>query len=153
MLPSNMLKLVPPVASDLIETLAHAIEHDVKHVVPDDFHSAVCEMYSWHDVAARTEAVYTSAAANPSSIQSLNRIEASDRFGLPLAWVRSFGCVRLAVFVWLCSFGCVRCAGCIGASAVQMVTSVVPTLPSTRWPHSPHRSRHLARRHCSRGSF
>ena len=41
MMPDNMIKYAAPDAKHLVETLSRAIMHDVKDVVPEDFHQQV----------------------------------------------------------------------------------------------------------------
>ena len=57
-LPSSMIKFAEPVAEDLVQAVAAAVETHFKDVVPAVFHERVRNMYSWEDVGRRTSKVY-----------------------------------------------------------------------------------------------
>lgn len=63
-LPEHMIKYAEPNAADIVEALSDAIPI-AKNIRPQELHRQVKEMYNWHDVAARTEAVYDMAMATP----------------------------------------------------------------------------------------
>lgn len=56
-LPPDMIKLAEPNAEDLIDKLTKSIPL-AKDLSPWDLHENVKQMYSWDDVAERTEKVY-----------------------------------------------------------------------------------------------
>eukprot|EP01041_Mallomonas_annulata_P007067 gene7067-14379_t len=56
-LPPSMIKFAEPNALSLFHALVEAMSV-CRRVVPSEFHSRVRQMYSWHDVACRTEVVY-----------------------------------------------------------------------------------------------
>jgi len=53
-LPHDMLLLAEPIAEDLVKVVGRAIA-EVERVKPHEMHERVCKMYSWHDVAQRTD--------------------------------------------------------------------------------------------------
>ncbi|CAM9303577.1 unnamed protein product, partial [Phaeothamnion confervicola] len=55
-LPHSMIKFAEPSVASLMVGLLHAIQNLV--VSPAEFHARVRDMYSWSDVAARTERAY-----------------------------------------------------------------------------------------------
>lgn len=61
-LPPSMVKFAEPSVDSLVDSLIEAISVS-RRVVPTDFHERVRSMYSWLDVAKRTELVYASIAA------------------------------------------------------------------------------------------
>jgi phosphatidylinositol glycan class A protein len=63
-LPPEMIQFAQPSVSSLVDAVADAIPL-TKHVVPADFHEKVRHMYSWDEVAARTEQVYFKIAVTP----------------------------------------------------------------------------------------
>ncbi|GJP52484.1 hypothetical protein CLOM_g11593 [Closterium sp. NIES-68] len=56
-LPPDMMLLADPNPPDIVEAIAQAIQI-VPRVNPQAMHERVSRMYSWHDVAERTERVY-----------------------------------------------------------------------------------------------
>lgn len=59
-LPPDLIYLVEPNVSSLIEGLEQAIS-DYKHgkvICPTEVHKRICLFYNWHDVTKRTEIVY-----------------------------------------------------------------------------------------------
>ena len=56
-LPPSMIKFAEPRALALVNAVAEAVSV-CRRAVPSEFHSWIREMYSWHDVALRTERVY-----------------------------------------------------------------------------------------------
>jgi len=56
-LPENMVVFAKPDVDDLVRGICKAIS-EVHEVVPNQFHKAVQTMYSWNNVAERTEKVY-----------------------------------------------------------------------------------------------
>ncbi|CAM9581657.1 unnamed protein product, partial [Choristocarpus tenellus] len=63
-LPHPMIKFAQPSVRDLTDALADAIPISRK-VVPSEIHARVQGMYSWEDVAARTEKAYERAGRVP----------------------------------------------------------------------------------------
>jgi phosphatidylinositol N-acetylglucosaminyltransferase subunit A len=56
-LPPSMIKFAEPNVPELVKALAEAISIS-RRLVPSEMHEKVCNMYSWLDVAKRTEHVY-----------------------------------------------------------------------------------------------
>lgn len=52
-----MIKFAEPTVRDLVDALAEAISIS-RRVIPSELHERMKIMYSWYDVALRTEAVY-----------------------------------------------------------------------------------------------
>ncbi|CAI5942364.1 unnamed protein product, partial [Closterium sp. NIES-64] len=63
-LPPDMMLLADPNPPDIVEAIAQAIQI-VPRVNPQAMHERVSRMYSWHDVAERTERVYDRVMAMP----------------------------------------------------------------------------------------
>ncbi|GAQ89246.1 phosphatidylinositol glycan class A [Klebsormidium nitens] len=73
-LPPDMIVLAEPRASELVEAVSCAITL-LPTIDPAAMHKRVREMYSWHDVAARTERVYSLiVGADPGGDLLLNRL-------------------------------------------------------------------------------
>ena len=75
-LPKHMMILAKPVQSEVFAALSQAIElFQLQQINTDTFHEEVSEMYSWKDVARRTEIVYNSntVGQNPPLIERLRR--------------------------------------------------------------------------------
>ena len=60
----DMIILVPPVADSLTEGVSRAIKR-LPDVDPHAFHQRVAAMYSWEDVANRTQDVYSHVLSEP----------------------------------------------------------------------------------------
>jgi phosphatidylinositol N-acetylglucosaminyltransferase subunit A len=58
-LPSSMIQFAEPNVGDLVEALADAISIS-RRINPQEMHDKIKSMYSWLDVAERTEVVYNS---------------------------------------------------------------------------------------------
>ncbi|CAI5470484.1 unnamed protein product [Closterium sp. Yama58-4] len=63
-LPPDMMLLADPNPPDIVNAIAQAIQI-VPRVNPQAMHERVSRMYSWHDVAERTERVYDRVMAMP----------------------------------------------------------------------------------------
>ena len=70
-----MIQFAQPSVSSLVDAVADVIPL-TKHVAPADFHEKVRRMYSWDEVAARTEQVYLKIAVTPR----LSLIERFERY-------------------------------------------------------------------------
>eukprot|EP00850_Spirogloea_muscicola_P022689 SM000307S11686 [mRNA] locus=s307:68156:76880:+ [translate_table: standard] len=64
-LPPDMLVLAEPAPADIVQAIENAIEL-LPSIDPCAMHSRVTEMYSWQDIAERTELVYDRIATAPS---------------------------------------------------------------------------------------
>ncbi|KAI5948912.1 SPT14 [Candida theae] len=76
-LPSNMTSFAEPEEDSLVETTLAAIDKiQSGEVDTSNFHESVSKMYSWSDIAQRTEAVYDSLdldELNPPLIERLSK--------------------------------------------------------------------------------
>lgn len=79
-LPPEMIYLAPAKPKPLIQQLEKAIQN-VKNIPCTKMHEAVRALYSWHNVAARTERVYQNVMARPQS-SLLTRMKVSCTMGL-----------------------------------------------------------------------
>jgi phosphatidylinositol N-acetylglucosaminyltransferase subunit A len=64
-LPPHLIRLADPRADTLSEALCQAIEHDIPVNNPLSVHAEVKGMYSWYEVAKRTQNVYQIAVNTP----------------------------------------------------------------------------------------
>uniref|UniRef100_A0A7S2DRR2 Phosphatidylinositol N-acetylglucosaminyltransferase n=1 Tax=Octactis speculum TaxID=3111310 RepID=A0A7S2DRR2_9STRA len=64
-LPKSMIKFATPEVHSLVDAVGDAIA-SAKKIVPSDFHEQVNNMYSWADVALRTELVYARVVQLPT---------------------------------------------------------------------------------------
>lgn len=64
-LPPHLIRLADPRADTLTDALSSAIEEDLPFNNPFEIHKEVREMYSWDQVARRTEKVYAAALKCP----------------------------------------------------------------------------------------
>ena len=73
-LPPSMIKFADPDPSSIVDALVEAISVS-KRLMPSELHDKMRTMYSWSDVAKRTEVVYNNIAATkvPSLLQRLLR--------------------------------------------------------------------------------
>ncbi|XP_024525619.1 phosphatidylinositol N-acetylglucosaminyltransferase subunit A isoform X1 [Selaginella moellendorffii] len=65
-LPPDMIVLATPVPGEMVKAIGQAIEL-LPRIDPQEMHNRMTRMYSWMDVAKRTEVVYNHAAATPRS--------------------------------------------------------------------------------------
>ncbi|CAM9869731.1 unnamed protein product, partial [Ascophyllum nodosum] len=81
-LPANMIKFAPPTVDGLVGALTEAIPL-AQEVVPTEFHAEVSSMYSWADVAERTEWAYERALGGspPSLVQRFKAYRRVGAFG------------------------------------------------------------------------
>lgn len=63
-LPPDMMVLADVAPAAIVDAIGEALER-LPTVDPSSFHARVAAMYSWHDVARRTELVYDKASGNP----------------------------------------------------------------------------------------
>ncbi|CAM9301311.1 unnamed protein product, partial [Discosporangium mesarthrocarpum] len=78
-LPHDMIKFAQPSVGDIADALTAAIPISRK-VVPSEFHERVRVMYSWEDVAIRTEEAYERAFMAPQA-SLLKRFQSYRRVG------------------------------------------------------------------------
>ncbi|XP_058111372.1 phosphatidylinositol N-acetylglucosaminyltransferase subunit A isoform X3 [Magnolia sinica] len=73
-LPDDMIVLAEPVPSDMVQAIKKAI-HILPTVDPHVMHLRMKNLYSWHDVAKRTEIVYDRAlrCSNENLLERLSR--------------------------------------------------------------------------------
>ncbi|CAH9103314.1 unnamed protein product [Cuscuta epithymum] len=73
-LPDDMIVLAEPDPSDMVQAITKAI-HMIPHIDPLVMHNRIKKLYSWHDVAKRTEIVYGRALkhSNPPLLERLSR--------------------------------------------------------------------------------
>ncbi|GFP82102.1 phosphatidylinositol n-acetylglucosaminyltransferase subunit a [Phtheirospermum japonicum] len=73
-LPDDMVVLAEPDPSDMVLALTKAI-HLLPQIDPQEMHNRMKKLYSWHDVAKRTEIVYDRAlkCSNQSLVERLPR--------------------------------------------------------------------------------
>ncbi|KAK1302394.1 hypothetical protein QJS10_CPB12g00465 [Acorus calamus] len=73
-LPDDMVVLAEPVPSDMVKAIRKAI-HILPKIDPHVMHLRMKDLYSWHDVARRTEVVYdrTLRCPNENLLQRLSR--------------------------------------------------------------------------------
>jgi len=62
-LPPSMIKFAEPTVAALVDALTEAFTIS-RRLVSSEMHERICNMYSWLDVAKRTEVVYNNIAAN-----------------------------------------------------------------------------------------
>ena len=99
-LPPEMIQFAQPSVSSLVDAVADAIPL-TKHVVPADFHEKVRHMYSWDEVAARTEQVYFKIAVTPRP-SLIERFERYSSVG-PVAGVLCCFIAASVHLYWRCS--------------------------------------------------
>jgi phosphatidylinositol glycan class A protein len=63
-LPPSMIKFAEPNAEALIDALSEGIAIS-RRIIPTEMHERIRSMYSWSDVAVRTELVYAQVASKP----------------------------------------------------------------------------------------
>jgi len=80
-LPPNMMRLAAPDVIHLSQALCEAVS-EVKNVNPFYFHDEVSKMYSWHQIAERTETVYRKVLdlPCPSFLERLEKFYACGAF-------------------------------------------------------------------------
>jgi len=65
-LPPHMVQLAKPRADSIVEAITRALGALPSPAAADAFHEEVSRMYSWHDVARRTEQVYRKVVGLPA---------------------------------------------------------------------------------------
>ncbi|PIA30900.1 hypothetical protein AQUCO_05300022v1 [Aquilegia coerulea] len=91
-LPDDMIVLAEPVPSDMVQAIKKAI-HILPSIDPQMMHLRMKGLYSWHDVARRTEIVYDRAlsCSNENLLQRLPRYLACG------AWAGKLFCVVMII--------------------------------------------------------
>ncbi|CAG8459624.1 6459_t:CDS:10 [Paraglomus brasilianum] len=98
-LPRHMVIFAKPEEDDLVKSVANAISMiKLKKVIPAKFHDEIKEMYSWVNVAERTEKVYNTIwkMKNPPLIERLRRY-----YGCGV-WAGKLFCILIALdyLIW-----------------------------------------------------
>eukprot|EP00668_Euglena_longa_P012395 GGOE01014843.1.p1 GENE.GGOE01014843.1~~GGOE01014843.1.p1 ORF type:complete len:464 (+),score=155.05 GGOE01014843.1:137-1528(+) len=96
-LPQDILLLAAPNPQSLVEAIQEGIAK-VRSVSPWDFHERVSKMYSWDDIARRTEVVYNKVAA-AEKLPFVDLLLASHSRG----WLsgKILVCLSVIDYVWL----------------------------------------------------
>jgi phosphatidylinositol N-acetylglucosaminyltransferase subunit A len=103
-LPDHMIMFSEPIEDDILNTISMAIQ-SVRNVVRRDFHEEVREMYSWQNVAERTERVYH-ACMDKDSMDTFSKFKKAFQlgpwFGKIMCILKSIDCVFLMLLeiVW-----------------------------------------------------
>jgi phosphatidylinositol N-acetylglucosaminyltransferase subunit A len=92
-LPRDLIRLSNPNVEELFSTLSNAIEDIHDGLDTTYFHDTVKNLYSWEDVAKRTEAVYKEATKAPK----LPLIEALKRYYGCGEYAGKFACVMVVM--------------------------------------------------------
>lgn len=91
-LPDDMIVLAEPDPNDMVQAITKAI-HILPHIDPQAMHTRMKTLYSWHDVARRTEVVYDRALR----CSSQNLLERLSRY-LPCgAWAGKLFCLVMII--------------------------------------------------------
>lgn len=88
-LPPSMIKFAEPTVKDLVDALAEAISIS-RRVIPSELHERMKIMYSWYDVALRTEVVYQNVMNLPFpsfAIRILRLLSAGPWLGLIMIFI------------------------------------------------------------------
>eukprot|EP01083_Nonionella_stella_P023057 63743_1 len=98
-LPDGLIRLADPTVDDVTEALAEAISN-VRTYDAIAMHERICRVYSWHDVAARTERVYDRVTAMPNE-PFVVRLR---RFYDCGSWAGPLFCMMIAIdyILWRC---------------------------------------------------
>ena len=80
-LPGDLMRLAEPVVEDLSLVMEEAIA-DAHKIEPQEMHDRVKEMYSWHDVARRTEEGVYNKILREERPSFLRRLENQNRCGV-----------------------------------------------------------------------
>ena len=99
-LPPEMIYLAPARPKPLIEQLENAIRN-VKNIPCTKMHETVKSLYSWHNVAARTERVYQKVMERPQS-SLLTRIKMSCTMGLISGPGQVILYIIALTLLWIC---------------------------------------------------
>ncbi|KAL2538352.1 UDP-Glycosyltransferase superfamily protein [Forsythia ovata] len=91
-LPDDMVVLAEPDPNDMVQAITKAI-HILPQIDPQEMHTRMKTLYSWHDVARRTEIVYDCALR----CSSQNLLERLSRY-LPCgAWAGKLFCLVMII--------------------------------------------------------
>lgn len=99
-LPPHLIRLADPRADTLTDALSSAIEEDLPFNNPYEIHQQVRDMYSWDQVARRTEKVYATALQCPK-LSLRDRIRAYITIG-PMAGLLAVIYAILDHAIWKC---------------------------------------------------
>ena len=99
-LPPHLIRLADPRADTLTDALSSAIEDDLPFNNPSEIHNEVHDMYSWDQVAKRTEKVYATAQKCPR-LSLRDRIRAYFTIG-PMAGVLAVIFAIMDHAIWRC---------------------------------------------------
>ncbi|XP_078435846.1 UDP-Glycosyltransferase superfamily protein isoform X2 [Wolffia australiana] len=91
-LPDDMVVLSEPVPSDMVKAIKKAIDL-LPFIDPHAMHLRVKDLYSWHDVARRTEIVYTRASSCPDE----NLLQRLSRYLSCGAWAGKLFCIVVII--------------------------------------------------------
>ncbi|XXG62999.1 hypothetical protein AAC387_Pa05g1273 [Persea americana] len=91
-LPDDMIVLAEPVPGDMVRAITKAI-HILPKIDPHVMHLRMKNLYSWHDVARRTEIVYDCALRCPSE----NLLQRLSRYLKCGAWAGKLFCLVMIV--------------------------------------------------------
>ncbi|XP_043708345.1 phosphatidylinositol N-acetylglucosaminyltransferase subunit A-like [Telopea speciosissima] len=95
-LPDDMVVLAEPVPSSMVRAIKKAI-HMLPNIDPQKMHLRMKELYSWHDVARRTEVVYDRALKCTDE----NLLERLSRFLTCGAWAGKLFCLVMIIYFLL----------------------------------------------------
>lgn len=100
-LPNHMMNFAEPEEDSLVETTLRAID-EIKfgNIDTTNFHSEISKMYSWEDVAKRTENVYNSLDLSKINQSLLTRFKKYSCCGL-IAGKLFVLCVVVDIFIYL----------------------------------------------------
>ncbi|XP_043712060.1 phosphatidylinositol N-acetylglucosaminyltransferase subunit A-like [Telopea speciosissima] len=91
-LPDDMVVLAEPVPSSMVRAIKKAI-HMLPSIDPQEMHLRMKELYSWHDVARRTEVVYDRALKCTDE----NLLERLSRYLTCGAWAGKLFCLVMII--------------------------------------------------------
>ncbi|KAL8489109.1 hypothetical protein ACS0TY_024661 [Phlomoides rotata] len=91
-LPDDMIVLAEPDPSDMVMAITKAI-HLLPQIEPQEMHSRIKKLYSWHDVAKRTEIVYDRAI----KCSNQNLVERLPRYLSCGAWAGKLFCLVMII--------------------------------------------------------
>jgi phosphatidylinositol glycan class A protein len=97
-----MIKFAEPTVNDLVDALSEAISIS-RRVIPNELHERLKIMYSWYDVALRTEKVYhhIKKLPNPSFVIRILRYTT---LGFSLGLVIIFITTFLKIYAFFCEY-------------------------------------------------
>jgi len=103
-LPPSMITFTEPTVRDLVDALAEAISIS-RRVIPSELHERMKIMYSWYDVALRTEVVYQNVMNLPIpsfAMRVLRYLSVGPWLGLLMVFVVSglYAMRMLCELVW-----------------------------------------------------